>query len=508
MSSDPAPLTPAPESPLESASRRGAPLVIAGHLASQLIGLATLAILCRLLKPADYGLLSVVLPAVMLPRMAATLGPGITVMQRKDLTSSQLSVLFWLQLLAGAFAAAITCGICAILAASSTQPNILALGAALAGGTLFAALGNQHQALLERDLRFGKASALRLAAQFIACALAIGYALWRPDVWALVVLHVMELAALALGSWLLISWRPIWPQRPWRVRDLTQFSASYSASSLLQFLAQNMEKILLPIMFGAECNRALGLYAQGAYNLMIKPVYLLTTPLTGVMVSSLAKTQPGSAAQTELATRFFRLCALGLFPAAVGLALVSDDVVLLLGGEQWRDAGLLLKWLAPSIVGIGLMNLAIFVLAARGAGRALLMASLWLVILTVQATGVGAYVGSKAHFTADEPAYGAAVGFAAAFTLLQVAVWTGPFVWFALRSAEIPPRRVFAALIPAAAAAAVMGLVVAGLQWLLPRETLASHSLRLLIFIPAGVVVYSLLMIREIAALRRATTVK
>ena len=75
-----------PEANLQAASRRGAPLVIAGHLASQLIGLATLVVLNRLLRPEDYGLLGVVLPAVMLPRMAATLGPGIAVMQRNSIS--------------------------------------------------------------------------------------------------------------------------------------------------------------------------------------------------------------------------------------------------------------------------------------------------------------------------------------------------------------------------------------------------------------------------------------
>jgi hypothetical protein len=154
------------------------------------------------------------------------------------------------------------------------------------------------------------------------------------------------------------------------------------------------------------------------------------------------------------------------------------------------------------------MNLGIFVLASRGAGRGLLLASFWLVVLTVQATGIGAYVGSRGQPIAADPAYGAVLGFAAAFTILQVGVWTIPFVWFALTTAEIPPLRVFTALIPSAAAAAVMGLAVAGLQWLLPTDVLAPPSLRLLIFIATGVTVYCLLVYREIATLRDMNSAK
>ena len=108
MSSNPTATTAAEDVALAGAMRRGTLWVLLGHLASQLIGLCTLAILYRWLLPADYGILGTVLPAVMLPRMAATLGPGIAVMQRRELSPTQLSVLFWLQLAVGIVAAALT----------------------------------------------------------------------------------------------------------------------------------------------------------------------------------------------------------------------------------------------------------------------------------------------------------------------------------------------------------------------------------------------------------------
>lgn len=485
-----------------SAMRRGTPLVLIGHLASQLIGLATLAILYRLLDPADYGSLGAVLPAVMLPRMAATLGPGIAVLQRRELSHCQLSVLFWLQIFVGSIAAAVTVGLCWILALRYAQPALFPLGAALAGGTLFAAVGNQHQALLERDLRFGAGSLLRLAGQIIACAAAVAWALRWPNVWALGVQHVVELVVLCAGGWLLTHWRPTWPQRPWNAGEVLPLSAAYSASSLVQFLSQNMEKILLPLLFGEAGNRALGLYSQ-AFGLMIKPVYLLTTPLTGVMVSSLAKAPVGSELYAAMTTRFFRLSALGLFPCAIGLALVSDEVVLLLGGEEWREAGLLLRWLAPSLVAVGLMNLGIFVLASRGMGRALLVASLWLLVLTIQAAAAGIFAGRRTLPDAVDPAYPASVGLAAAFTLVNLLVWCGPFLWFTLRSVGVPPLQVFAALWPAARGAALMGAMVYGMKLLLTAQAIDSPAVRLSLLIATGILSYLALNYRELSWLRQ-----
>lgn len=483
------------------ATRRGTPLVLVGHLISQLMGLGTLAVLYRLIDPAEYGLLAAVLPAVMLPRMAATLGPGIAVLQRRELTTTQLSVLFWLQLLAGAAATILSVAICWLIAWQYKQQLLFPVGAALAAGTLFAALGNQHQALLDRELRFGTGVVLRLVAQLAACLAAIAWA-WRwPDVWSLVLQHIVELFVLGIGSWLVMSWRPSWPARPWHVRELLHFSAAYSASSLLQFLSQNIEKVLLPVVFGAAGNHALGLYSQ-AFGLMIKPVYLLTTPLTGVMVSSLAKAPPGSELYAQLTARFFRISALGLFPCAVGLTLVSNDVVLLLGGDDWRAAGPLLAWLAPSIAAIGLMNLTIFVLASRGLGRALLVAAVWLLVLLAQAAAAGMYAGQEFSPAGVGPAYRAGLGLAVAFTLVHLLVWSGPFLWFALRSVDVEPRSVFQALWPAFRAAALMGLLVLAVRFLLEAVAVESPALRLLGQVLSGMLAYGLLAAGELLQLK------
>lgn len=501
MKKKPPPADHADDAALSSATRRGTPLVLLGHLASQLIGVGTLAVLYRLLEPEHYGILGTVLPAVMLPRMAATLGPGIAVLQRNELSAVQLSVLFWLQTLAGVIATAITVVICSLLAWRYEQPLLLPIGTTLASGTFFASLGNQHQALLERNLRFGTGSLLRLVAQLVACIAAIAWAIWRPDVWALVIQHVAELGVLCFGAWLLTSWRPIWPQRPWHVGELLHFSAAYSASSLLHFVAQNIEKVVLPILFGSAGNRALGLYSQ-AFGLMIKPVYLLTTPLTGVMVSSLAKAPIGSELYERLTARFFRLSALVLFPCAIGLSLVSDELMLLLGGRDWLDSGPLLRWLSPSLAAIGLMNLAIFVLASRGMGRALLLASIWLVLLVLQGAGVGIWVAHSSLVEIADPAYRASLGLAAAFTLVLSLIWSIPFLWFALRNVGVEPVRILRSMLPALRAAVLMGAIVFGLKQVI-AESITATGIRLPLLVSAGVIGFGICAWSEIAGLRK-----
>ncbi|HUE74063.1 MAG TPA: oligosaccharide flippase family protein, partial [Pirellulaceae bacterium] len=161
---------------LRALIRGGTRASLAAQIASQLASLVILAILYRLLRPEDYGLLGMALPAVMLPRMAATLGVGAAIVQAPELSSGQRTSLFWLMqgLGLGAVVLTVLCG--AILAAAYDEPLLTSLSLALAGATLLATLGQAHQSLLERRLAFGPLVKARVAAQIAGGIAAIGAA--------------------------------------------------------------------------------------------------------------------------------------------------------------------------------------------------------------------------------------------------------------------------------------------------------------------------------------------
>jgi O-antigen/teichoic acid export membrane protein len=293
----------APPPELAAAVRRGTRTVLAAQIASQVVSLGVLAVMLRLVERSEYGLLGMVLPAVMLPRMAATLGLSTTVLQR-DLSPAQLSSLFWLNLVWGLVAAAVT-SICGPwLASVFDQPVLAPLCLALAGSTLLVAVANQHQALLERKLNLGPLAAARLLALVCGGFAGIYAARRGAGLWALVAQQYGELIVLAIWSWLLEPWRPGWPDRATHVGGLVRFSGYYSASQIVNYLAQNLDKLILPALLGSRAAVAIGLYSQ-AFNLMMKPVYVLTAPLTGVMVAGLSQSQHDPATHAVAVARFF-----------------------------------------------------------------------------------------------------------------------------------------------------------------------------------------------------------
>jgi O-antigen/teichoic acid export membrane protein len=476
--------------------RRGTRIVLLAQVASQLVSLAVLAWMLRLVDPADYGLLGMALPAVLLPRMAATLGLSTTILQR-ELSHAELSGLFWLNVICGMLAASATALAGVWLADAYKEPLLLPLCLSLAGTTLIVAVSNQHQALLERNFTLGPLAVVRLFA--LACGGFAGvYSAYRgAGLWALVAQQYGELIVLAMWVWMLEPWRPDWPRQGQSVSDHLRFSGYYSASQLAYYVAQNLDKLLLPMFFGGAAKEAVGLYSQ-AFNLMTKPMFVLTAPLTGLIVSGLSQTEPSSEMRTTLVARFFRLAAVGLFPCAAGLTAVAPDVMLVMGGADWRAAGWILSALAPALFIHGLANLGMHVFAAAGRSGRLLGATLVLLVLLAGGGAAGMYLG-RMYFVQQtgDPPTAAALGLAASYSLVLAGLWFPVYVWFCMRTAGIRLRAVLAPLLPALAAALLMGLGV----WLLcqiPQVRSLSPHIRLALLVTSGVAFYVVLAMREL----------
>ena len=80
--------------------RAGIPLVLLAG-----IFWSTSGILYRLISPAEFGLLSMAIPLVLLPRMCTALGLSIATVQRETLSDQQCASLFTIQLVLGVLAA-------------------------------------------------------------------------------------------------------------------------------------------------------------------------------------------------------------------------------------------------------------------------------------------------------------------------------------------------------------------------------------------------------------------
>ncbi len=486
--------------------------LLVAQIVSQVVGALTLAVLYRLLHPADYGLMAAVAPWVMLPRMAATLGLAAALVQLRQPSETLLAKLFRVQLRWGGLAATASVVTMPLVAWLWKEDRLLWIGAALGASSFLAALANLHLARLEKEMRMGDNAKTRIGGLLCGSAAGVLAATLGLGVWALVIQQVAELLVIAVMALAICQWRPWAGKSPTTeaeevavLAEATQatqrFGLFYSASQLVNYVGQNIPSVLIPLLVGEAAAELLGLYGQ-ASGWVMRIVFLVTMPLGSVALSALSQTTAGSGPFAVLTGRFFRLTAILLFPAAMGLWSVSTLLMRLLGGAEWSDAGNLLMILAPAAIGLGLMNLMTPILSAAGHARLLLWHTGISTLLATQGMLAG-YFFARLQSAGGLPQDALVMqgeGIAYGYTLATLVVITIPYLWFGLRSCGVSPMPVLQTCLRPLRSSSLMAVsvwtLVGWLEKTWPANTAAVAAGELLLAVSLGASIY-LLLARE-----------
>lgn len=479
---------------LKRAVRGGTLATLLAQIASQLVSVAQLAFLYRLIAPADFGLLGMVLPLVLFLRLFTTLGLNVATVGRAEISPAQVSALFWWNLALGVVTTAVTALLAPLLVwfyalrgslPTGDDQTLLWLTIALGGTALVSAVSAQHQALLERRLQLARVNGLRLAGQLAGAVTGAGAALAGAGVWALVAQQYVELLVLGAIAWVVEPWRPSRPNRNTPVRELMQFGGHYTASSIVFFLSTNVDKVLVGSVLGPV---ALGYYSQ-AFNLAMKPVLAVTSTVNSVMLPALGLAAHDAKTFRQLVAAFFRLVAILLLPVGVGVAIVAPEALAVLGGPAWAPTGMTLRILAALIVAQGFINITGSVFAATGRADRLLMASLLLLTVVVQGVAAGWFFAAEfAEELNVDAVLMIAAGYAGAILVVLL-----PFLWYCLTTVGMGLGDWWQTIRRPLLATMSMGLVVVALRRVLVTSFALPIPLLLALEVAAGVGVYVLL---------------
>lgn len=483
--------------------RAGARAVIFLQIASQVVTYGVLAVLYRLLGPEPYGVMAMVMTFLLFLRILIPGGLDVAAVQRSELSAQQVSAMFWMNQLLGVGVALTAVGLAPFWADFFGVEAVFPLTSVLGTTAIIIALGTQHQALLQRNLRLGELQAIRLASQVIGGGAAIAAALAGWGVWALVVQQYIEPLALTVLAWWRESWRPSWTLRRAGSRPLMKFGGYVMASSLMVYLTANMGHIMIGRLPDArEASEALGLFGL-AFSLMMKPVQVLTTPLAGIMLPALSKTVFDPKEFGGLFLGFCRTIVLFLTPIGVGLAVVADEAVAVLGGPKWSGAAVMVTALCGATVFQGFIHALGSVLASAGRPRRLFLASFVIAVVMCSGFYVGLRVGYRVGEPGGAPQDTAALGVAISYTATTVLFAFPAFMHFCLRTIGISWRQWAGKVLPACGAALAMGGVVAACRVLLVRYCALPPFGMLAIEVAIGAGVYAWFARNEIAWLIR-----
>jgi O-antigen/teichoic acid export membrane protein len=425
---------------LKEKTIRGGAARLASQMASLALRTGAIIVLARLLDPKDFGLVCMVTAYTGLLTWFRDFGLSSAVVQRSDITKDQHSTLFWINVLLGALLALVTLAAAPAIAAFYHEPRLLWVSAVLGMAFLFNAVGIQHSAMLQRQMRFTALAAISLVSLVVGTAIAIGGAAIGYGYWALVANSVTTPLVASIGFWLATGWVPGVPRRRAGIRSMMHFGGILTLDNVIAYIALNADKVMIGRFFGVD---ALGIYGRG-FQLVSLPTDSLNSAVGEVAFSALARLQNDPARLKSYFLKGFSFV-LGLtLPITIACALFADDLVLVLLGPKWQASTEIVRLLAPTIVVAAVINPVTWLVYSLG----LVRRSLKIVLVFTPLMILSCVLGLP---------YGAA-GVAFAYSAVMV-LWMVPHVAWCVHGTVISLRDVAAAVIRPMACGVMAGAV-------------------------------------------------
>ena len=400
---------------------RGGAAIALSKIGRQMLILLITIVLARLLTPAEFGAVAVVLAVVALGMVLQEAGLSSATIQREQVSTEAISTMFWISASLGL---ALTISFAALahpLAAFFRQPDLVGLIQAMSLTFVLNGLVIQHRALLQRSMRFMTSARIDIGSALIGGLCAVAAAVAGFGYWALAAQMLVSdgLALLMLVT--AVRWRITRPALTREVRGMLAFGSSLLGFSILVTVALNLQAIVIGRQAGPA---AAGTYTR-AYALASVPQGLLQTAAAHVAMPRLSRIHEGS----DFATFYYRgvqLLSLVVLPVALGFAVFGDQIAVLVYGPQWGDVADLLQIFSIGLVTAPLLHSTGPVFIARGEPHRMLRWGIFGAFVLIVGTIIGLRWGT----------IGVAYSWSAAMVLLLV-----PGLAYAYRDTELTLAR-------------------------------------------------------------------
>jgi len=417
---------------LRGRSIRSGAVSLGARLMLGAVSVLSAAVLARLLTPRDFGLLAMASTLTTFVNTFRDFGLPLATVHREDIDHRQVGALFWVNLALSALIGLLMAAMAPVLAWFYGDPRLTGITLVVTAATFVGSVGVQHEALLQRQMRFGALTAIEVGAAVVGVIAGVALAALGAGYWALVAqlvaLHLTRSASL----WTVCRWRPGAPPRRWpgsehSLRPLFSYGFHHAAARVLSHVGRKLDQVLVGRFGGAA---VLGLYSSASRWSQF-PFRMIYSPLVGVAVASFSRVQHEPAAYRAHIRLALEAVFAGSLPVLAFLFAEGRLVIQVLLGDQWLSAAPLFRILCIAAFVVCVTRVTKWLYLSQGATRREFH---WAAISTpLMILGVVAGV--------PWGAMGVAVGYTAAELALAY-----PAIAFCLATSHLSRRDFFAAV--------------------------------------------------------------
>lgn len=296
-------------------------------------------ILARILEPKDYGLIA--LTGIFTSISSAITDGGFekTLIQKKDLLPIQISTVFYINVMLGAFMTLLLIVAAPFISGFFDAPALTPILQVISIGILLNSLSQTQQTLILKELQFKKISHIKIATSVIGGVTGLVLALSGFGVWALVYSMLIPQIFSVAFFWIRSSWYPQLKFSFSSVRILIPYGLNILASSIFFFMIQQFNVFIVGRYYSKT---ELGLFNRGnrfpdlVVNILQSVVLKMSLPL-------FAKLQDQPAQLLETVKKTNKIVAFISLPLLMLLLIKAEDITILLFTEKWRGSIIFLQ---------------------------------------------------------------------------------------------------------------------------------------------------------------------
>ena len=314
----------------------------ASSLGVQFFGFVSTIILARLLEPSDFGIMRSA--AILLGTMNLFAGMGMRpalIATAEDKVRAAYHAAL-ITLCGGLVLSVLVFASAPLLAGFFDEDILTPIVRWMSVGVLLISLRMIPQALLEKEMMFGRRVIPDISAGLTRMVIAVSLAFAGFGVWSLVIAWIAE-KFVSFFVTILVSPTLAWLKRqPWDrgiARGLWRFGWTQMRTGMVRYAYNNGDGLIVAKFLGTT---SLGFYTQ-SQSLSNLPVRNISQAVNSVLFPAYAKIRDDKNRLSNAFLSCFQFVAAVTIPISMGLFILAPELVIFLIGEKWYDSIVILQ---------------------------------------------------------------------------------------------------------------------------------------------------------------------
>lgn len=330
-------------------------------------------VLARLLTPADFGAIGMLMIFITMSQAFADGGFGSALIQKKSTTQTDYSTVLYWNLCVGILLFLTLYTIAPFVAEFYNMPILAPVLRTIGIAMFFIGAANIQVARLQKQLRFKQIAVIDISAYIIAAIISVSMAANGCGIWSLVALTICQPMGKVLMLLVTTRWLPSLTFSWTAFKNLFSFGGFFFLNYLMEVISNNVQGLIIGKLYSAS---QMGYYSQAA---RLENITGMCVPqvIAQVMYPIFSQFQDQKARLQAILVANHRIISFLIYPLLTILIILAPDVIRFIYGDQWGPAVPYYRILMVGGYFICLKSINAYAVAARGKSRILFYASIF-----------------------------------------------------------------------------------------------------------------------------------